>query len=196
MSERRFVDSICHALIHAPIEQVDLTAWLFSLADAEYQACSKAHIAAGSSVREDGLRVSVNVEMPGDTLMIQHYVEDIARRELCRVDSLTDALTPLGRTRWRVVWQLSVTPAGQGTCQLANRFSVHATDHFLELLAAHGATLEMASAPAQKLADAHNREETPLFALDIERKAVRRIWGVAESGVQSAAAGTGAGSAG
>lgn len=176
MSEKPFVDSICQATINAPIESIDLTAWLFSLSDAEYQACSKAHIAAGASVRADGRRVSVNVEMPGDTLMVQHYVEDISERGICRVDSVTDALTPLGQTRWRVVWQLLVTADGPDRCVLTNRFSVHATEHFLSLLGTHGATLEMASPAAQKVADEHNHEETPLFALDIERKASQQTW--------------------
>jgi len=37
------------ATIHAPIEKVDIGDWLFHLADAEYQRCSQAHIAAGTS---------------------------------------------------------------------------------------------------------------------------------------------------
>lgn len=191
MNQTPFVDSICQATVNAPMEAIDLTTWLFTLGDAEYQACSKAHIAAGSSVRADGRRVSVNVEMPGDTLMVQHYVEDLAERGRCRVDSVTDAITPLGRTQWRVVWQLSLAPSGPDSCVLTNRFSVHATEHFLGLLSAHGATLEMAAPAAQKVADEHNREEAPLFASDIERKARQGIWTLAPSSQTAGHAGDG-----
>ena len=54
---------------------VDLTDWLFTLSDDEYRRCSVAHIAAGSGHTADGRRLSINVEKPSDTLMVQRYIE-------------------------------------------------------------------------------------------------------------------------
>ncbi|WP_164485690.1 hypothetical protein [Pseudomonas chlororaphis] len=80
MRSRVLANSTCSCAIQAPIERINLSEWLFTLSDEEYQACSAAHIAAGASRLPDGRRVSINVEKPGDTLMVQHYVEDIQRK--------------------------------------------------------------------------------------------------------------------
>lgn len=39
--------------LHAPIEKIDIADWLFNLPDAEYQHCSHAHIAAGTTTTDD-----------------------------------------------------------------------------------------------------------------------------------------------
>lgn len=176
MSLPLLVTSTKKSVIQMPASDIDLGQWLFTLTDQEYQACSIAHIAAGSSRTREGKRVSINVEQPGDTLMVQHYVEDIADRGRCRVVSRTDAISPLGRTEWQVTWEVTTTPIDAVTCEFTNHFHVEASDAFLDLLAANGIPLEHVSAEAQKVADQHNEEETPLFALDIERKARRGIW--------------------
>jgi len=72
-------DSRMDAIINAPCESIDLTAWVFELTDKDYQACSKDHIAAAASFTADGKRMSINVERIG-SLLIQHYVENIAER--------------------------------------------------------------------------------------------------------------------
>jgi hypothetical protein len=59
------------ALLNAPIDQVDLEQWMFSLSDAEYQQAARAHRAAGTFV-DNGVRGTVNVESMGGTLIIQH----------------------------------------------------------------------------------------------------------------------------
>lgn len=185
MGNRLIADSTRRSVIRASIGQIDLSEWLFTLSDKEYQACSVAHIAAGSSRLPDGRRISVNVEKPGDTLMIQHYVEDTSEREQCRVVSLTDAFSPLGRTGWHVTWKVSAQPIDARSCEFTNHFEVTATDGFLSLLEANGVALEQVAKVAQKQADEHNEEETPLFAADIERKAQRGVW--ASSGIPSLA---------
>jgi hypothetical protein len=38
--------------------------------------------------------MSINVEMIGSTLMIQHYVAEVATGTLCRMVSISDAFTP------------------------------------------------------------------------------------------------------
>jgi hypothetical protein len=64
MEERVIVDSSFSAVINAPIERIDIPEWGFSLPD-DYQGCSTAHFAAGSSTARDGRRMSVNVEVLG-----------------------------------------------------------------------------------------------------------------------------------
>jgi hypothetical protein len=63
MSENQIVDSSFTAIINAPIDQVDIPAWCFSLPEREYQGCSPAHIAAGFTTAPDGKRMSINVEI-------------------------------------------------------------------------------------------------------------------------------------
>ncbi len=62
--------SECTATIDAPIEALDLTTWIFTLADDEYQRCSKAHIASGASTDPAGKRVSINVEKVGNYAIV------------------------------------------------------------------------------------------------------------------------------
>jgi hypothetical protein len=69
--------------IHAPIEQVDLPTWRFGLSESEYQSCSPAHVSAGITTAPDGRRMSINVEVLGGSPMVQHYVDEIAKRTIC-----------------------------------------------------------------------------------------------------------------
>jgi hypothetical protein len=74
----------------------------FTLADDEYQRCSKAHIAAGASIDPAGKRVSINVEKVGN-LIISHYNEDVSAKDHCRVVSISDVLTVQGgRTKLQI----------------------------------------------------------------------------------------------
>jgi hypothetical protein len=49
--------------------------------DHEHQDCSPAHVAAGFTTAPDGKRMSINVEVIGGSLMVQHYVETLAQRQ-------------------------------------------------------------------------------------------------------------------
>ena len=60
-----FIESTATAIINAPSENIDVTEWLFTLKDHEYQACSKAHIAGGSSMDSNGKRMSINGRIDG-----------------------------------------------------------------------------------------------------------------------------------
>lgn len=70
-------DSTVTAVIRAPIEKVNIADCLFTLPDAEYQRCSHAYIAAGTTTTGDGRPMSINVEMIGDALIVQHYVAEV-----------------------------------------------------------------------------------------------------------------------
>jgi hypothetical protein len=169
--------STVEVTIHASAQSVDLTEWVFSLTDAEYQACSKAHIAGGATFRVDGKRMSINVEQVGN-LLIQHYVEDIAERAHCRLVSLSDSIGPTidDRTKVVVVWELSVQPFDAKTTRFTNHIEVRTTPDYLDALKKRGITLEQARVVAGKALNAHNAEEAPLYAKNIETKANADRW--------------------
>ncbi len=166
-------DSEYKATIGAPIEALDLTTWVFTLADDEYQRCSQAHIAAGASIDPAGKRVSINVEKVGN-LIISHYNEDVSEKDHCRVVSTSDVLTAQGgRTTLGITWELKATAMENGRCEFLNRVAVHATPEFHKFLADNKIDIEQAKAAMVKDLEAHNAEETPLFARSIERMAHR-----------------------
>jgi hypothetical protein len=71
-------------------------------------ACSPAHCAAGVTTAPDGWRMSINVEVSGGSLAVQHYVEEIGEPDHLRLVSISDLFTPTGRTTVGVTWDLSV----------------------------------------------------------------------------------------
>jgi hypothetical protein len=115
------------ATIHAPIDKIDIADWLLNLPDAEYQRCAPPdHIAAGSTTTDDGRPMSINVEEIGGGLLVQHYVAEVHQPHHCRMVSLTDVHTPLGWTKFQVIWDLSVTGIDTGTCEYINLLSTGA----------------------------------------------------------------------
>ena len=104
MSDDRTLSlSTVTATIHAPIEKVNIADWLLHLPDAEYQRCSHAHIAGASSVSDDGRPMSINVETIGDAFVVQHYVAETHEPHFCRMVSISDSISPAGRTKLQVV---------------------------------------------------------------------------------------------
>lgn len=89
-------------VINAPNEKVNIADWLFKLPEAEYlRCCPPDHISCGTTSTDDGKPMSINVEMIGKTLMIQHYVAEVATAALCCTVSVSDAFTPNGHTACR-----------------------------------------------------------------------------------------------
>jgi hypothetical protein len=168
MTGTLLVDTYCTASIPLELERLDLTDWLFTLSDADYRRSSTQHFAAGSSRSEDGRRMSINVERIGETLLFEHYAEDISEAHHCRVVSLSDFLNHrLGQATIHVTWELLVEPADPGGVTFTNRIIAHTTGALEELLDAAGVTVEMVRDSMHQNAAAHNAEETPLFARDI-----------------------------
>jgi hypothetical protein len=173
MNDRTLSASSFSHVINAPIERVDIADWLFNLPEAEYQRCCVPdHIAAGVTTTDEGRRMSINVETIGQTLVIQHYVGEITEKHLCRMVSQSDVITPNGRTKVQVVWELSVAPIDAQRCEYTNRVTASATDEFLAFIAEHGIAFEDARAARQEASSNHNSRETPLFAQSIERRAL------------------------
>lgn len=172
-----FTESTATAIINAPLETINLTEWLFTLQDKEYQECSVSHIAAGNSAAEDGRRISINVEQIAGNLLIQHYVEYISEKDHCAVNSVSDSLSPLGRTTLIIKWELKVRKRSDSSCELSNHVVISLTEHFLQLLREAGISdLEPIRIGMKNNLEAHNKEETPLFAVNIEEKALSGIW--------------------
>jgi hypothetical protein len=107
---------------------------------------------------------------------VQHYVEQVATPHHVRVTSVSDAFAPSGDTTLGVAWELMVTRASADTCTFTNRVIVSATAGFLAELAQAGVTdLAPVRAHMTTSTDAHNRDETPQFARDIEGKALAGV---------------------
>jgi hypothetical protein len=173
LAEKQLSNSAYSHVIHAPIEKVNIAGWLFSLPEAEYQrCCAPDHISCGTTATDDGTRMSINVEVIGKTLMIQHYVAEVATPTLCRMVSVSDAFTPNGRTRVQVIWTLSAKRIDDRSCEYTNGVIAHPTAEFMEFIAQHNVRFEDAAAARQDDGGDHNRRETPLFAESIERFAL------------------------
>ena len=167
------LDSSVSALIHAPIEKIDLPTWCYTLPDAEYQACSPAHCAAGATTTPDGRRMSINVEIIGGSTLVQHYVEEIGQPDHLRFVSHSDVFTPSGRTKLDVTWDLKVEKIDDESCRFTNTVHSSAPPEMLGFLAEQGIPLDVFRAARKPASEAHNRQETPEFARSIERYASR-----------------------
>src|SRR3954467_10400492 len=117
MTTNQIVDSSVTAIINAPIEKIHIPTWCFNLSETEYQGCSPAHVAAGFTTAPDGKRMSINVEIIGGSLMVQHYVETLAEPDHLILNSISDVFTPSGRTTIRVIWELSVKAIDDERCE-------------------------------------------------------------------------------
>jgi len=172
MTDNQIVDSAFTAIINAPIDRIDIPQWCFNLAEREYQNCSPAHVSAGVTTAADGQRMSINVEVIGGSLMVQHYVETLSRKDQLVLDSESDVFTPTGRTSIHVTWELSVKELDKGRCEFTNRVRSYATEEMLNFLARQGIPFDQFRAQRQPASIAHNKGETPLFAASIERAAL------------------------
>jgi hypothetical protein len=171
-NDRTLSLSTVTATIRAPIEKVNIADWLFNLPDAEYQRCSQAHIAAGTTTADDGRAMSINVETIGDAFVVQHYVAEIREPHLCRMVSISDSISPAGRTRLQVIWELSANRIDDQTCEYTNHIHSSAIDQTMAFFKEHGIPFTRARDARQQASHAHNQEETPKFAKSIERRAL------------------------
>jgi hypothetical protein len=169
MEERVVVDSSFSAVMNAPLQKIDIPVWCISRPDEEYQGCSPAHFAAGSTTARDGLRMSSNVEVIGGSLMVQHYVEVVGERRHLVRDSVSDLFTAAGRTKILVTWELGVKRIDAVKCEFTYHVRTRATDELRDFLARQGISFDVFRAQRQPVSIAHIKGETPLFAASIER---------------------------
>ncbi|WP_432995948.1 hypothetical protein [Dactylosporangium sp. CA-233914] len=150
--------------LDVPIDRVDLSEWLFTLSDAEYQAAAPtAHRAAGTFV-QNGVRGSVNVEVIGGHLIIQHYREVTATPTHVEMFSTRSRvyLFHLVPAHIQVRWTMSAADQTAGTSEF--RCTVELIMN--PLLRFLGAMSGLSPAIRR-----HTRIETQGFADDIVRKA-------------------------
>ena len=174
MEYNTLVESSFSATIYAPIEKVDIPDWCFTLPEPEYQACSPAHCSADVNSAPDGRQTSIRVEMLGESPVVQHYIEEIGEPHHLRLVSNSDVFTPAGRTKIGVIWDLSVKKIDDETCEFTNLVCNSATPELLDFLGRHGIPWKAFLAARKPVAEAHHRQETPLFAKSIERHALGR----------------------
>jgi hypothetical protein len=144
-SDRSLSNSTITAIMHVPLEKVNIADWRLTLPDAEYQRRSHAHIAAGASTTDDGRTMSINVETIGDALIVQHYVAEVKEPALCRMVSISDSINKNGRTKAKVEWTLSARKIDDQTTGYTNHIRATATDEFMAFIQEHGITLEQAA---------------------------------------------------
>ena len=141
-------DSSFSHIIEAPIELIDIPAWLYSLSTEEYRRCSPQHIAASATFADDGTRMSINVEMIGGSLLVQNYVEHVGERNHVKLVSITYVFSPNGRTTSEVTWDLSVKKIDVNRCEYTNHVTARATEPFLAFIKEHGISIR--SKPASR----------------------------------------------
>jgi hypothetical protein len=167
-----FLYSASKAIIHAPVDKIDIPEWLFTLTDVEYQRCSVAHIAGGATRSPDGKRVSINVEMIGPALMVQHWTEDVAENEHSRLVSRSDMFAQQHGAKLQLVWDMVVKPLSVSSCEFTNSLFLYETDDLLAFVESSGGAAAQVRETLQRTIDAHNAEETPNFAESVEKKAL------------------------
>lgn len=166
-----------NAIINCAAEKIDITDWLFTLKDHEYQSCSVSHVAGGTSLSQDGKRMSINVERIAGNLLVQHYIEEIAERNHCRVNSISNSISDLGVTTIGITWEIKIVPITVSTCKFVNRVMVTSTPEFLaSLKVANINDTEIVKRQMLQNVEEHNNEETPLFADDIHNKVLAQKW--------------------
>ena len=172
--DNTLAETCASAIITARIESIDIPAWCFSLTDSEYQSCSPAHYAAGTTTAPDGRRMSINVEVIGGSMIVEHYVEEIAEPDHLKLVSCSDLFTPAGTTKMNVIWDLRVRKLDDESCEFTNTVHSSARPEMHELLAKQGLAFDAFRSSRRPHTEAHNRQETPLFAKSIERHALAR----------------------
>lgn len=115
--------------------------------------------------------------------MVQHYVEETGEAHHLKLVSDSDIFTPTGRTKVQVNWDLSVKRIDDKTCEFTNMVHSSATPELLDFLGKQGIPWDVFKTSRKPISEAHNRQETPLFAKSIERHALmsHRSAGVASA---------------
>ena len=156
-----YMDTSVTVDVKLPAGKIDLEKWLFEMSDADYRSCSPAHLAMGISTLPDGKKVCINVERIGGTTILHHYVPVVSRNNYLNLVSEKTSVISGRPMDVRVTWELSVTPVSSASSKLTCHVTA-STDN--KIVAWLGKLL------GSQASDQHNREESPLFARDMERK--------------------------
>jgi hypothetical protein len=158
--------------VNAPLASLDLPAWAFHLTSDEYISCAPEHHGSVQAPLPSGKRVFISVETIAGSFMAHQYIEDIAERTHLRAIS-TDSQLWWGQqlpTSMKVTWDLQLVPIAPQASRLTCNILVETADP--ALLAAVAKIPPGTLDPVQ----AHCARETPMFAADMERKALKGIY--------------------
>ncbi len=114
----------------------------------------------------------MSVETIAGSFMVHHYIEDIAERSHLRAVSSNSQpwSNSALATTMKVTWDLRLEPISRQMCQLNCEILVETAD--AALIAAVARYQPSASAAVR----AHRARETPKFATDMERKALKGLY--------------------
>lgn len=164
------IQSSASAVIHVAAEKIDIPSWLFTLPDEEYQRCAKGHVAGGATVAPDGKRISINVELVGPGLIVQHWKEQITEKQHIHLTSVSDQFVQGERSTVQLTWDMKVKAINKDSCEFTDTISLYDTPTLREFVEKSGAPLAQVITGAKQAIDAHNAEETPNFAKSIEKR--------------------------
>jgi hypothetical protein len=163
-----------NAILNIPQSSIDLAKWFFTFKDAEYTACSSGHNGMVQGVLPNGKRVAVSVETIGGNFIVNNFIEDVSQRN--HVRAVSDSVAWIGgpdgvyTALIKVTWELNLTSVSGQSCMLNCSVTTETAD--MELIAM---LQNLPQSDADPLQD-HWRAETPLFAADIERKALPEMF--------------------
>jgi hypothetical protein len=169
-------EATAKAIIEAPIGLVNLGDWMFTITSEEYAACAEGHQSAAQGTLPSGKRFSVNLEVVAGTFMVQHYIETVSERDhvVGFSPNTTFWLNDTDYVFAQVTWELKASMIDETSCELMCRaLSETENEGFVNKLKAAAKDVPAEKSPLQK----HIEEEAPLFAKDIERKALAGVWG-------------------
>lgn len=155
--------------INHPEDRIDLVTWLSTLSDRDYQACSRAHRAAGT-FREGETLGMVNVESVGGNLLVQHYrmTKALPNHVVMHSTNTRVYIFHMVPATIEVIWILEIKPESANNttfrCTVETRMSL-----ILYMLSS------LALLPF--FLRSHTREETVGFAADIARKVNQGLLG-------------------
>jgi hypothetical protein len=87
--------------------------------------------------------------------MVQHYIEEIGQPDHLRLVSKSDVFTPTGRTKKRVIWDLSVKKIDDKTCEFTNMVHSSARPELMDFLGKQGIPWEVFKAARKPVSEAH-----------------------------------------
>ncbi|KXX66822.1 hypothetical protein [Flammeovirga sp. SJP92] len=172
-------EATAQAIINANIDSINISEWLFNITAEEYAACSSGHQSAAQGQLPSGKRVSMNVENVAGYFMVQHYIETISEKDrvLTVSPNTTLWLDDVNYVILQITWELKLDKIDDNTCLLTCKV-ISETENEQFIQATHELTKDID--PQETPFQLHINEETPLFAKDIETKALAGVFTMEE----------------
>lgn len=119
-----------------PATTIPIDEWLFGLTDEEYRATARAHLGAGRFTTSDGRRGLFDAEGFATAFIVNHHVEEEARRDYVRVRSRDSRawLLRLVPVRLDVCWEMRITPRGDDASDAECRLQIGLRNRGLEVV--------------------------------------------------------------